>query len=95
MAVMRLIPLHIKKVSHLSDACQSGSTFHRTLKRQKEANLSAEKRLAEIQVLKKHMVNYRKTKDTYVTYRKSGYSNRFPQYIYRGLFTPSRTLTAE
>ena len=37
----------------------------------------AEKRLAEIQVLKKHIVNYRKTKDTYVAYRKSGYSNRF------------------
>jgi len=38
---------------------------------------AAEKRLAEIQVLKKHIVNYRKTKDTYVAYRKSGYSNRF------------------
>lgn len=37
----------------------------------------AEKRLAEIQVLKKHIVNYWKTKDTYVAYRKSGYSNRF------------------
>ncbi|MDO5139408.1 MAG: relaxase, partial [Oscillospiraceae bacterium] len=34
-------------------------------------------RLAEIQVLKKHIVNYRKTKDTYVAYRKSGYSSRF------------------
>ena len=38
---------------------------------------AAEKRLAEIQVLKKHIVNYRKTKDTYMAYRKSGYSNRF------------------
>ena len=38
---------------------------------------AAEKRLAEIQVLKKYIVNYRKTKDTYVAYRKSGYSNRF------------------
>ena len=38
---------------------------------------AAEKRLAEIQVLKKHIVNYRKTKDTYVAYRKSGYSSRF------------------
>lgn len=38
---------------------------------------AAEKRLAEIQVLKKHIVNYRKTKDTYVAYRISGYSNEF------------------
>ena len=38
---------------------------------------TAEKRLAEIQILKKHIVNYRKTKDTYVAYRKSGYSSRF------------------
>jgi hypothetical protein len=38
---------------------------------------AAEKRLAEIQVLKKYIVNYRKTKDTYVAYRKSGYSNEF------------------
>ena len=33
--------------------------------------------MAEIQVLKKHIVNYRKTKDTYVAYRKSGYSGKF------------------
>ena len=38
---------------------------------------NAEKRLAEIQVLKKHMVNYRKTKDVYAAYRKSGYSRQF------------------
>ena len=38
---------------------------------------NAEKRLAEIQVLKKHMVNYRKAKDVFVTYRKSGYSIQF------------------
>lgn len=38
---------------------------------------NAEKRLAEIQVLKKHMVNYRKTKDIYLAYRKSGFSVKF------------------
>lgn len=37
----------------------------------------AEKRLSEIAVLKKHIINYSKTKDIYVAYRKSGYSKMF------------------
>lgn len=37
----------------------------------------AEKRLAEIAVLKTHIINYAKTKDIYVAYRKSGYSKAF------------------
>lgn len=37
----------------------------------------AEKRLAEIAVLKTHIVNYAKTKDIYVAYRKFGYSKSF------------------
>ncbi len=36
-----------------------------------------EKRLAEIQVLKTHIINYVKTKDVYAEYRKSGYSKKF------------------
>ncbi len=38
---------------------------------------SAEKRLAEIAVLKTHIINYSKTRDVYVSYRKSGYSKKF------------------
>lgn len=38
---------------------------------------SAEKRLSEIAVLKKHIINYSKTKDVYVGYRKSGYSKKY------------------
>jgi hypothetical protein len=38
---------------------------------------AAEKRLAEIAVLKTQIVNYAKTRDTYVAYRKSGYSKKF------------------
>ena len=38
---------------------------------------ASEKRLAEILALKKHILNYRKTKDTYVAYRKAGYSREF------------------
>lgn len=36
-----------------------------------------EKRLAEIQVLKKHIFDYFKTKDIYADYRKCGYSKKF------------------
>ncbi len=38
---------------------------------------SAEKRMAEIAVLKTHIINYSKTRDVYTAYRKSGYSKKF------------------
>jgi len=38
---------------------------------------TAQKRLAEINVLKTHIVNYSKTKDIYVGYKKSGYSKKY------------------
>ena len=38
---------------------------------------AAEKRMAEIQVLRTHIINYMKTKDTYTAYRKAGYSKKF------------------
>lgn len=38
---------------------------------------TAEKRIAEIQSLKKHIFNYAKTKDVYTQYRKAGYSKKF------------------
>ena len=37
----------------------------------------AQNRIAEINVLKNHIVNYSKTRDVYVAYRKSGYSKKF------------------
>lgn len=37
----------------------------------------AQKRLAEVNVLKTHIVNYSKTRDVYVAYRKAGYSKKF------------------
>ena len=42
-----------------------------------ESVKSAEARLAEILTIKKHILNYRKTRDTYVAYRHSGYSRDF------------------
>ena len=38
---------------------------------------TSEKRMAEIQVLKKHIINYAKTRDVYTAYRKAGYSKKF------------------
>lgn len=38
---------------------------------------SAEKRMAEIAILKKHIVNYSKTREVYAGYRKAGYSKKY------------------
>lgn len=38
---------------------------------------TAEKRLAEIAVLKTHIINYSKTREVYAAYRKAGYSKKF------------------
>ena len=38
---------------------------------------ATEKRMAEIQVMKKHIINYAKTRDIYTAYRKAGYSKKF------------------
>lgn len=42
-----------------------------------ERQKALEARLAEIVELKKHIINYSKTKDIYVQYRKCGYSKKF------------------
>ena len=38
---------------------------------------SAEQRMAEIKVLQQHIINYAKTRNTYVAYRKAGYSKKY------------------
>ena len=38
---------------------------------------AAEQRMAEIAVMETHIINYAKTRDVYVAYRKAGYSKRF------------------
>ena len=42
-----------------------------------DAVKQSEKRLAEIAVLRRHIVNYAKTRETYVAYRKAGYNEKF------------------
>lgn len=38
---------------------------------------ASETRMAEIAVLRKHIINYAKTREVYVAYRKAGYSKKF------------------
>lgn len=38
---------------------------------------TAEKRMVEISALRQNIINYAKTRDTYVAYRKAGYSKKF------------------
>ena len=38
---------------------------------------AAETRMAEIAVLKTHIINYAKTRDVYAGYRKAGYSKKY------------------
>lgn len=48
-----------------------------TFRELSETQKLVQKRLSEIAVLKKQIINYSKTKDIYVAYRKSGYSKKF------------------
>ncbi len=54
-------------------AGDASERFGEITKRQKEL----EARLVEIASLKKHIINYSKTRDVYAEYRKSGYSKKF------------------
>ena len=38
---------------------------------------AAEQRMAELSIMRTHIINYAKTRDTYVAYRKAGYSKQF------------------
>ena len=38
---------------------------------------TAEQRMTELSVMRTHIINYAKTRDTYVAYRKAGYSKKF------------------
>ena len=58
----------------LAEKAAAATAHHNELSVQIKA---AEKRMAEIAVLRTHIVNYAKTRETYVAYRKAGYSRKF------------------
>lgn len=54
-------------------AAEASARFHALSAQIKEA----EKRMVEIAVLRTHIINYSKTRDVYMAYRKAGYSKKF------------------
>ena len=58
----------------LAEKAAAATAHHNDLSAQIKA---AEKRMEEIAVLRTHIVNYAKTRETYVAYRKAGYSRKF------------------
>lgn len=58
----------------LEEKAAEATAHHNELSAQIKA---AEKRMAEIAVLRTHIINYAKTRDVYVAYRKAGYSKKF------------------
>lgn len=61
-------------IDKLSAAVASSKAQFQELKEQIK---SAETRIAEIQTLKTHIINYSDTRETYAAYRKAGYSKKF------------------
>ncbi len=60
--------------SELAEKADAATTRYNDLSAQIKG---AETRMAEISVLRQHIINYAKTRDTYVAYRKAGYSKKF------------------
>ena len=60
--------------TELEEKAVAATAHHNELSAQIKAT---EKRMAEIAVLRTHIVNYAKTRETYVAYRKAGYSRKF------------------
>ena len=60
--------------AELAEKAAAATAHHNELSAKIKA---AEKRMAEIAVLRTHIINYAKTRDTYVAYRKAGYSKKF------------------
>ena len=65
---------NLLEYSELAEKAAAATAHHNELSAQIKA---AEKRMAEITVLRTHIVNYAKTREVYVAYRKAGYSRKF------------------
>ena len=65
---------NLLEYAELAEKAAAATAHHNELSAQIKA---AEKRMAEIAVLRTHIVNYAKTREVYVAYRKAGYSKKF------------------
>ncbi|MBR9937994.1 relaxase/mobilization nuclease domain-containing protein [Oscillospiraceae bacterium Marseille-Q3528] len=66
--------INLLEYAVLEEKAAATTAHHNDLSAQIKA---AEKRMAEIAVLRTHIVNYAKTREIYVAYRKAGYSKKF------------------
>lgn len=71
---MNYIQEHHLEYGNLARKVSEATTQYNALSAQIKA---AEKRMGEISVLRKHIINYSKTREVYVAYRKSGYSKDY------------------
>ena len=55
---------------------ESSAKYHELMKTIKDA----EEKMAANKVIKTHIINYAKTRETYIAYRKSGYSKKFSRH---------------
>ena len=65
---------NLLEYAELQEKAAAATAHHNELSAKIKA---AEKRMAEIAVLRTHIVNYAKTREVYVAYRKAGYSKKF------------------
>ena len=72
-----LIFLQEQKIGSAADLKERADAALSRYHEQGDSIKSSEKRLAEIAVLRAHIVNYAKTRPVYDAYRKSGYSKKF------------------
>ena len=66
--------INLLEYAVLEEKAVATTAHHNDLSAQIKAT---EKRMAEIAVLRTHIVNYAKTREVYVAYRKAGYSKKF------------------
>ncbi len=72
-----LLFLQEKDIRNYNVLCEKANGSSRRFNELSQTIKEAEKRLGEIDVLRTHIINYAKTRDVYVAYRKSGYSKKF------------------
>lgn len=72
-----LLFLEEQDIRSLEVLVEKASSASVKLKEISQKQKELEARLIEIAALKKHIINYTKTKDVYTEYRKSGYSKKF------------------
>ena len=76
-AAQTLIYLQENKLLEYEDLENRTLAVTKRYHEQSEKIKSAETRMTEIKILQQHIINYSKTKSTYVAYRKAGYSKKF------------------